>query len=315
MNILILRRKPRAHDQSSSAFLENRTHSHPCSQAGGGGFKFFPRQTLDLPKDMKPIILCADDYGVTLSVGAGIRELIATRRLSAVSCMSIAPTWPAEAALLKPLRGRIDVGLHFNLTLGFGRPAPSLNQWLKDSLSGRIKKVTVEREFSDQLNRFESAWGGPPDFIDGHHHVHIFPGIRDLIFRQLVEHYPEAQRPWVRQVNPSLIGHDAPLKALVLQMLSIGFVQAARVAGLTITNGFAGLYSQSAQTNYPDMMIGWLRRARPGTLLMCHPGMVDEQDPEGTGAARVREFNYLRSQDFEVALSNERIVLARFRCR
>jgi len=265
-----------------------------------------------IPENLKPIILCADDYGVSPSVGAGIRELVAARRLSAVSCLSTAPTWPEEAVLLKPLRAQIDVGLHFNLTLGFGHSAPSLMRWIGCSLTGHIGHAAVERELKQQLDRFESAWGEPPDFIDGHQHVHIFPGIRDHLFRLLADRYPAGRRPWIRRVNPVLTGHDAPIKALVLKLLSCGFSKNARQAGLALNSGFAGLYSLSEKADFPTMMSGWLRWAQPGTLLMCHPGICSEPDPEGIGPTREREFHYLRGKEFGEALNREGIVLVRF---
>jgi predicted glycoside hydrolase/deacetylase ChbG (UPF0249 family) len=262
---------------------------------------------------MKEIIVCADDYGVSSPVGKGIRELIAAGRLSAVSCMSTAAAWPAEAALLKPFRDKVEVGLHFNLTLGEDCAGSGLRSWLIDSLAGRIDRQAVGREFLRQLDRFESAWGEPPDFVDGHQHVHVFPGIRQAVLRVLAARYPMPCRPWLRQVNPPLRGHDAPLKALVLKALSCGFAGAARRAGVVCSEHFAGLYSLSPQADYPAMMACWLRRAPAGTVLMCHPGMGSEEDPEGIGRTRLREFRYLGGRGFAETLGKEGIALTGFR--
>jgi predicted glycoside hydrolase/deacetylase ChbG (UPF0249 family) len=169
---------------------------------------------MGVQQNLKQIIMCADDYGITPAVGDGIRQLVVAQRLSAVSCISNAPGWPGEAVLLKRLHGKIDVGLHFNLTLGFTQPAKSLSEWIRKSLTCQIDHLFVEREFSKQLDLFESAWGVTPDFIDGHHHVHIFPGIRKIIFHLLSNRYSATEVPWIRQVKPALIGHDAHLKAL-----------------------------------------------------------------------------------------------------
>jgi len=266
---------------------------------------------------MKPIVLCADDYGITQAVGAGIRELTAARRLSAVTCMSSAPMWPAEAELLKPLQDKIDVGFHFNLTLNLGHsPVKNLAAWIISGLLGRINKDLVEREFLQQLERFESSWGKPPDFIDGHQHVHIFPGIRRPLLRLLAERYPEAERPWLRRVNPLLNGHDAPIKALMLKMLSIGLVRDSRQAEVLLSDNFAGLYSLTATADFSAMMSGWLRQSQPGTVLMCHPSISAAQTPDDNGPARKREFQYLQSREFIRACENEGVVLTRFRnCR
>ena len=261
---------------------------------------------------MKSIILCADDYGLCEPVGAGIRELVVRRCLSAVSCMSSAPAWPEEAALLKPLRDQIDVGLHFNLTLGFAAPAPGLTTWLKNSLTGQSDLVAVEKAFLQQLDLFESVWGSPPDFIDGHQHVHVFPGIRHRLLQLISKRYPVGMRPWIRLVTPPLTGHDAPLKALIVRMLSLGFARNARQAGLDLPRGFAGLYSLSGTADFPAMMAGWLRHSAPGTVVMCHPSLCAEHDPDGIGQARLQEFQYLRSSAFDDTCTRLGITLARF---
>jgi predicted glycoside hydrolase/deacetylase ChbG (UPF0249 family) len=142
--------------------------------------------------------------------------------------------------------------------------------------------------------------------------VHVFPGIRQAVLRVLAKRYPLTQRPWLRRVNPGLIGHDAPLKAMVLRILSSGFADDVQRAGLVCSEHFAGLYSLSPQADYPAMMTAWLRRARPGTVLMCHPGMYTEPDPEGIGETRVREYRYLSGQQFADTLRSEEIELTGF---
>ena len=63
-------------------------------------------------------VLCADDFGLTDGVSRGIVELAAMRRLSATGAMTNMPGWRRAAPDLKLLRGRIDIGLHLNLTTG-----------------------------------------------------------------------------------------------------------------------------------------------------------------------------------------------------
>ena len=64
----------------------------------------------------KRLILSADDYGLSPGIGKAIRSLIDAGRLSATACMTPSPDWQSEAALLKPLSNRADIGLHFTLT-------------------------------------------------------------------------------------------------------------------------------------------------------------------------------------------------------
>ena len=63
-------------------------------------------------------VLCADDFGLADGVSQGIVELAEAGRLSATGAMTNMPGWRRAAPDLKPLRGRIGIGLHLNLTAG-----------------------------------------------------------------------------------------------------------------------------------------------------------------------------------------------------
>jgi glycosyltransferase involved in cell wall biosynthesis len=67
--------------------------------------------------------LCADDYGLSPSVNAGIRELIARGRLNATSVMVAAPHLGDDEApaleLLNAGEKRAAIGLHVTLTAPF----------------------------------------------------------------------------------------------------------------------------------------------------------------------------------------------------
>ena len=69
------------------------------------------------------IWLCADDYGLSRAVNAGIRDLIVRGRINATSVMVVAPHFErADAASLKVLNAdirRAAVGLHLTLTAPF----------------------------------------------------------------------------------------------------------------------------------------------------------------------------------------------------
>ena len=69
------------------------------------------------------IWLCADDYGISPSVNAAIRELILRGRLNATSVMTAAPHLGAgEADALNELNAgkqRAALGLHVTLTAPF----------------------------------------------------------------------------------------------------------------------------------------------------------------------------------------------------
>ena len=81
-------------------------------------------------------------------------------------------------------------------------------------------------EISRQFEAFVAAFGRPPDFVDGHHHVHLFPQIRDAVLRVTKDFAPDA---WVRQCGQlSARRRLTDHKALLLDGLSRRF---RRLAG------------------------------------------------------------------------------------
>ena len=69
-------------------------------------------------KRPRHLVVCADDYGLSPGVNRAILGLAEAGRISATSCMTTGPGWPASAAALRTLDGRIGIGLHLNLTEG-----------------------------------------------------------------------------------------------------------------------------------------------------------------------------------------------------
>jgi len=263
---------------------------------------------------MKKIILCADDFGQSTAIGAGILQLVQAQRLSAVSCMTESACWPDSAKELFRFRESVDIGLHFNLTHTFAAQAFAarpLGALLIAALSGRIDRRALATSLHTQLDRFEAAAGEMPDFIDGHQHVHIFPGIRGVVLRELKRRYPR-RKPYLRAVNPRLRDSDGALKLSFLKLLNSGFRRAATRAGLASTSGFGGIYSLQAKANFPALMQRWIAAARNGDLLMCHPGLADDNAADPIAATRPHELQFLNGPEFAALLLRNDVRLSRF---
>lgn len=270
---------------------------------------------------MKRIILCADDFGQSPAISRGILQLVRAARLSAVSCMTEADAWRDHGAALAQHAGTIDIGLHFNLT----HPLPAqqlaarpLGAVLSAALSGRIDAAAVTAALHAQLDRFEETVGAPPHFVDGHQHVHVFPGIRHALLDALAARYPR-RGPYLRNVNPHLGAGGNPLrdgagafKTGLLKLLNIGFARAALRRGLPCTRGFGGIYSLRPSEDYGALMRRWLAAANDADLLMCHPGLAASDAADPIAAARSRELQYLSSAEFAEHLHAAGVALARF---
>lgn len=254
----------------------------------------------------RSLVLCADDFGLSHGINRAILELIDLGRLSATSCMTTMPAWTTDAAAaLLERHDRAALGLHFNLTEG--DTAISLGQLMQHSLTGRIDSGSIGTALEQQLDRFEQRLGRAPDFVDGHQHVQMFPGIRQVLLTTLARRYNGAP-PWVRVSTPALHGHDARFKAVILNMMGLGFDRARQRHGIAGTRTFAGMYSLRPQVGFGEMLHHWLAVLPDGALIMCHPGYTDGSS--SLAQTRQEEFDWLAGDAFADQLNHHQRTLS-----
>jgi predicted glycoside hydrolase/deacetylase ChbG (UPF0249 family) len=272
---------------------------------------------------MKRIWLVADDYGITPPVNGAIRDLIARERLSATSVMVVAPGFNAEEAryLRDTAReGRAAIGLHLTLTAPFapltrgyaplarGTFLP-LGKTMALGFLGQLDREKLKAEIRAQIDAFAAAFGRPPDYIDGHQHVHLLPHVTDALLEAVKEAAPRA---WLRQCQRAP-GAPGDRKAWVLDFLSRRFRRRAAAAGIRTNSAFAGTYDFAPDANFAALFPAFLEGLPDGGLVMCHPGVVDEAlralDPVTT--LREREYAYFKGEAFPAALTASGAILMR----
>lgn len=237
------------------------------------------------------VILCADDFAISPGVSRGIEELAALGRISATSAIVTLPRWRSEGVRLAALRRYVAIGLHVNLTVGaplgaVASLAPSgsfspLKDLVARCVTGRAPDpADVAREVQRQIARFEDSTGYAPDFIDGHQHVHVLPGIRQGFLLALATRFPDG-RPFVRdpsdRVTAILKRRRGASKAMTVALLASGFGSALRRAGFPTNHGFSGFSRFSRAEGYGEELESFFRCAGSGHLIMCHPGYPDPQ--------------------------------------
>ena len=264
---------------------------------------------------MKGVILCADDFAVHESASLGIAQLAALGRISATSAMVLSPRWAQDVALLHPLRGRIDVGLHLDWTSDFALAAGhglSLTAAMLKSMLGGFDVAAARGVIERQLDAFEAQWKAPPDYVDGHQHVQQFAGIRDALVQALASRCGarSGPQPYVRLSRAPPGGAD--LKSRVIAAMGASALEKiATHAGMTGATALFGIYDFAGdQARYGRLMGDWLRAAPPGSIIMCHPALGAEPG-DAIGVARAREFAYLSGAEFPTALADARVQLAR----
>lgn len=256
--------------------------------------------------------LCADDFALSPAVTAGILEALAAGRLSATCAMTTQKGWVEAARAFRALSPDADLGLHFNLTLGsplgdMPRFAPSrfpaMNAIVPAAWRGALPLDEIRDELRRQLDAFERAHGAPPDFVDGHQHVQVLPGISDVLLAELSAR-GLAGKCWLRDSadRPKRIFARGKHwgKALTVAGLARGFRKKARAAGFALNDGFSGFSDFDAGADYAADFATYLTAPGPRQLLMCHPGHVDDElarlDP--VTASREAELAFLLSPRF-----------------
>lgn len=109
---------------------------------------------------LKRLILCADDFAVNEAASLGIATLAGASRISATSAMVLSPRWPKDAALLRDLRGRIDVGLHLDWTSAFAHAAGHgvrLTGAMLKAVLGGFSQTAARAVIERQLDAFEAV--------------------------------------------------------------------------------------------------------------------------------------------------------------
>ena len=258
---------------------------------------------------LRPLVLCADDFALSTGVSQAIAALIERARLSATSCMTVSPSWPEHARWLVPFAGRADIGLHLTLTAlrPLSRPQrlapnghlPRLSHLMLRAFSGQLDLQEIRTELEHQLDAFQQAWGAPPDFVDGHHHVHLLPGIRDVVLRLIAARLPGA---YVRQCwDPAewiLRRGVAVPRALGIATLSRGLKR--RLIGRRTNDSFRGVSNFRHEVAYRDQFRCYLLGPGKRPLIMCHPGKVDALLPslDRVTYQRELEFEYFMGRAF-----------------
>lgn len=269
---------------------------------------------------LRRIWLCADDYGLAPGVNAAIRDLLERGRLNATSVMTVTPAFTREeVASLQAIRQHqtgIGIGLHFTLTAPFspltgGRDFGGIGRTLQAASLRQFDRKEITAEARAQLHAFQDAFGVSPDYVDGHQHVQTFPQIRDALVETLALELPDI---WLRQC-----GRAAPLrhrlsdrKGLLLDILSTGLRKTATKGGVAFNPAFSGSYDFTPGADYAALFPRFLSHLPERSVVMCHPGFVDETlrklDP--LTDLREREYRFFNGDDFPRILTKHRVTLS-----
>jgi predicted glycoside hydrolase/deacetylase ChbG (UPF0249 family) len=135
------------------------------------------------PRRARPQGITADDWGITPGVNHGILELARLGVVRRVSMMAHAGYLLEGLDELKAIP-ELSLGLHFDLTLGKSPPGRVLKHWLRARASGGRELARLQEEARSELRAqlgVLRAAGVRPTHLDGHHHIHLVPGMLDAL--------------------------------------------------------------------------------------------------------------------------------------
>ncbi|NUS21041.1 MAG: ChbG/HpnK family deacetylase, partial [Mesorhizobium sp.] len=162
----------------------------------------------------------------------------------------------------------------------------------------RIDERDVHAELDAQYGRFVEALGGPPDYIDGHQHVHFLPVVRNWLLARFGQ---SSHKPALRGA-PGLVALDAKIAAIAA--LAAGFNRSMQRAGFSVMTPLSGIYDWRQPEKFASTLRAAVDTMSEQGVFMCHPGHVDEilraRDP--MQGVREVEFGFLISDDFGISL-------------
>jgi predicted glycoside hydrolase/deacetylase ChbG (UPF0249 family) len=246
---------------------------------------------------MRQLIVNADDFGLTTQVSWGILD---SHRGGIVTSTTFMANGEAFDIAVSMARREYDlgVGVHLNLTEGApvspvreiptlinrqGRLHLSPLHLAQGIITRQVNLVEVETELWQQIWKVVRA-GILPTHLDGHKHVHVLPGVSDIVIRLAQEfsirsiRCPSEKAPTIptllRIGNSRTAAAKQFLVGRTVSAFARRFQERLAKAGLLSPAHFYGL----SQTGFLDArsILDILADLPEGVSeLMCHPGYLD----------------------------------------
>jgi len=236
------------------------------------------------------LIVNADDFGSSAAVNAGVERAC---RDGVVTSASLVAGGSAFADALARLDGLPQLGVGVHLTLAGGRAvappasAPTLiaedgslprnaYAFARAHVSGKIANADVRTELAAQLARVRDA-GVRVTHVDGHLHLHQFPGVAPLVVELAREFGVGAARRSRCRLWPA--GRRWLGRQVALRCCAEAFGRLAARAGLKMPDGLEGQAWAGALT--AERLIEMVEKLAPGTWeLVCHPATANATGDE-----------------------------------
>jgi predicted glycoside hydrolase/deacetylase ChbG (UPF0249 family) len=142
------------------------------------------------------LIVTADDFGIGKKTSQGIIRAHLHGPVTATSLMTVTGDHVRASIPLLDDAPNLDVGLHLVLTRCGEKPVMARQSsglvdrdgeffsngklWIR-AFTGKLDQLAVADEIAAQTELFHKLVGRPPAYVDGHHHAHQLPIIREAL--------------------------------------------------------------------------------------------------------------------------------------
>ncbi len=237
---------------------------------------------------MKRLIVNADDFGMTRGVNRGIIEANGRGIVTAASIMVTGQAFE-EAVQLGRENPELDMGLHLSLTVG--RPAsqdPAVHRHLtshgtfrlgnKDLLMGfMLHTISPSIPYREIEAQFKKAVDTPLSIthVDGHEGIHLFPGIREMVFELMERYGIPFMRLSYERIELRKVWKLKRWKKSLINLFGLFNQRQIRRRGVRTTDYYYGTFDAGYLGK--EQLMGTIRNLKEGTSeIMCHPGYRDE---------------------------------------
>lgn len=272
---------------------------------------------------LRTMIINADDFGMSREVNEGIKQGIEAGVITSVSVMVNMPYYKDAIAFLKK-HPEVSVGLHFNISEGHPILSPHqlatllreddyFYNWITLTLNLILRQIClkeVEKELTAQFTILKKS-GLPINHIDGHHHLHLYPSIFQIVAK------------FAKKENLNAVRSCQRSFPLMTQIFQHGFsIRKAIISNLFYFDSFfLGTNRNLCKINY-IYDINWNNEIteksflqlitslpKGNTEIICHPGVVSKTGNRKFLEPRLKCLKLLLSPRFKKALKDNDIQL------
>jgi predicted glycoside hydrolase/deacetylase ChbG (UPF0249 family) len=260
------------------------------------------------------LIVTADDFGIGKKTSEGIIRAHLHGPVTATSVMTVTGDHVRASVPLLAEAPNLDLGLHLVLTRCGEKPIMARESsglvdrdgefftngklWMR-AFMGKLDQVGVADEIAAQTEMFHKLVGRAPDYVDGHHHSHQLPIVRDALLDVMAaDLLPRVTRATVEAARIKRKVGSVRIKRMAANFLGKRAAKEFSTHWVWTNDSFFGMLSD-----------GDLRRAFPWEKYLkalpdsgvvewiVHPGLPDETlvDRDDYRAARVDELEALTS--------------------